>query len=137
RFAATHRRGDPAAMAAIGNGLHAVEDYFSHSNFVDAAVYMLVRDRELPATSPLYKGLVGRAKHLDYDPSGGIAQHQRRAQIFSGSVRKAGNNAVSMLEILESEIKTGSLQKAAILGPLRVGWGTGRGMGGRPRGRVG
>ena len=137
RFAATHRRGDPAAMAAIGNGLHAVEDYFSHSNFVDAAVYMLVRDRELPASSPIYKGIVERGRHLDYDPSGGIAHHQRRAQIFSGSVRKAGNNAVSMLEILESEIKTGSLQKAAILGAIRVGWVTGAEIGGKALGTVG
>ncbi|TMF81899.1 MAG: hypothetical protein E6I07_14290 [Chloroflexi bacterium] len=137
RFAATHRRGDPAAMAAIGNGLHAVEDYFSHSNFVDAAVYMLVRDRELPASSPIYKGIVERGRHLDYDPSGGIAHHQHRAEIFSGSVRKAGNNAVSMLEILESEIKTGSLQKAAILGAIRVGWVTGAEIGGKALGTVG
>ena len=137
RFAATHRRGDPAAMAAIGNGLHAVEDYFSHSNFVDAAVYVLVRDRELPASSPIYKGIVERGRHLDYDPSGGIAQHHSRAQIFSGSVRKAGNNAVSMLEILESEIKTGSLQKAAILGAIRVGWVTGAEIGGKALGTVG
>ena len=137
RFAATHRRGDPASMAAIGNGLHAVEDYFSHSNFVDAAVYMLVRDHALPATSPLYKGIAGRAKDLDYDPSGGIALHQRRAQIFSGSVRKVGNNAVSMLEVLESEIKTGALQKAAILGAVRMGWVKGGEAGERALGTVG
>jgi Heterokaryon incompatibility protein Het-C len=137
RFAATHLRGDPAGMAAIGNGLHAVEDYFSHSNFVDAAVYMLVRDHELPASSPIYKGLVERGKHLDYDPSGGIASHQRRAQIFSGSVRKVGNDAVSKLEVLESEIKTGSLQKAAILGAIRMGWVTGAEVGGKVLGTAG
>jgi hypothetical protein len=137
RFAATHQRGDPAGMAAIGNGLHAVEDYFSHSNFVDAAVYTLVRDRELPVSSPIYQGLLERGKRLDYDPSGGLASHQRRAQIFSGSVRKAGNNTVSMLEVLESEIKTGSLQKAAILGAIRMGWATGAEAGGKVFGTAG
>src|SRR5206468_5488281 len=81
--------------------------------------------------------IVERGRHLDYDPSGGIAHHQRRAQIFSGSVRKAGNNAVSMLEILESEIKTGSLQKAEILGAIRVGSVSGAEIGGKARGRVG
>jgi hypothetical protein len=137
RFAATHSRGNPAVMASIGNGLHAIEDYFSHSNFVDAAVYMLVRDHALPATSPIYKGLVQRGKELEYDPSGGTASHRGRAQIFSGSVRKVGNNTVSMLEILESEIKTGSLQKAAILGAIRMGWVTGAEVGGKALGTVG
>ncbi|HET9849413.1 MAG TPA: HET-C-related protein [Candidatus Dormibacteraeota bacterium] len=136
-FAATHKRGDPAVMAAIGNGLHAVEDYFSHSDFVDAAIYMLVRDHELPASSPLYKGIVGRRKQLDYDPSGGLAHGARRAQIYSGSVRPEGNAMVSKLEILESEIRSGALHKAAILGALRLGWVKGGEYGEKGLGAVG
>jgi hypothetical protein len=135
--AARGRRGDQAVMASIGNGLHAVEDYFSHSNFVDAAVYMLVRDRQLPANSPIYQGILARGKHLGYDPSGGIARGAGRAQIFSGAYRSTGNKAVSMLEQLESEVKTGALRKAAILGALRMGWVKGGEAGEQALGTVG
>jgi hypothetical protein len=104
----------------MGSGLHAIEDYFSHSNFVDACVYTLVRDKLLPPTSPIYQGIVARAKALGYDPSGG-AGRPGRPSIYTGSYRSKGNKMVSMLEQVESEIKNGSLRKAAFLGAIKVG----------------
>jgi hypothetical protein len=137
--AAKRGRGDPDGMAAMGNGLHAIEDYFSHSNFTDACVYILVRDGQIPRESPVYQGIVRRAKQFGYDPSGGVAAGKslKDTQIYSGAYRSEGNKAVSMLEQLESEVKTGALRKAAVLGAIRLGMAGGGDLGAKAGGVVG
>jgi hypothetical protein len=110
----------PDGLAAMGNGLHAMEDYFAHSNFTDACLYMLVADGSLSSQSPIYTKLAARGADLNYDPSGGVAGGAARPAIMTGTVRETGNKDVSLLEELRSEIKSGWLTKAAIIGSARL-----------------
>jgi hypothetical protein len=119
--AARAGRGDPDGQLAMGNGLHTVEDYFAHSNFTDACIYLLAAEGALPPESTAYQALQDRAKDLDYDPSGGVAGGAGRPEIMTGTYRGTGNKTVSLLEQLRSEVETGSLRKAAVLGAIRVG----------------
>ena len=56
----------PEGLQALGNGLHAVEDYFSHSNFVEVGLAQLVHEGSLAPDNPLvaakgrYIGVVRR-----------------------------------------------------------------------------
>ena len=115
-------RGDPDGMMALGNALHTIEDYFAHSNFTDACIYMLVADGAVPETSSVFQRLKARALRFGYDPSGGIAgaQANTRPEIMTGTYGSAGNKQVSLLEQLSTEVQTGSLRNAAVLGARRL-----------------
>ena len=122
---------NPEGMMALGNGLHAIEDYFAHSNFADACVYMLASEGKNLNGSHVLQGLQARAKQFGYDPSGGVAAGKARPEIRTGTDRDAGNKAVSLLESLKTEVVTGSLAQAAVRGCIRLGWVQGGQAGGK------
>ena len=128
--AAITGRSSPEGLAALGNGLHAIEDYFAHSNFADACVYMLAAEGKLPTGSKVLAGLKARAKQFGYDPSGGVAGGASTPKIMTGTYRDVGNKTVSLLETLKTEVETGALRKAAVLGCIRLGLVTGKQEGG-------
>ena len=113
---------DPDRMIALGNGLHTIEDYFAHSNFTEACIYLLVADGMVPETSSVFQRLKARALRFGYDPSGGIAgaQAEMRPEIMTGTYAPAGNERVSLLEQLATEVQTGSLRDATVRGTLRL-----------------
>jgi hypothetical protein len=117
--AATQPRGAPAGMQALGNGLHTIEDYFAHSNFTDACIYMLAAAGRLPPGSTVYQRLQARGRDLGYDPSGGLANGPT-PQIMTGTYRSEGNKRVSLLEQLRSEVETGALRQAVLRGATRL-----------------
>jgi len=128
RAAAQGRRGDPDTMQRLGAALHAIEDYYAHSNFVDSCVYLLVQEGRVPKSSPVYQGIMRRARRFGYDPLQRLPKGQR-PQIVTGSVRKNGNLQVSVLEALRSEVQSGSLRRAAMLGAIRLGYARGGALG--------
>lgn len=118
--AADQGRSSEGALA-FGSGLHTVQDYFSHSNFTDACLALLVKEGAVPKNSHPYLRLLHRARRLQYDPSGGIVRGAASPEIFSGTYRDVGNVNISRLETLVSEIKNGSLRRAAVVGAIRLG----------------
>src|SRR4051812_42209270 len=129
----------PEGMRAMGDGLHAVEDYYSHSNFTEACITMLRSD---PAMAPLVARMAetqlgaNPALLTPVDPKTG------EIQIQSGTYSPGANDWVSRLELVQSECETGQLLKAFVIGWMRmmgitaedlgrrVGAATGRGIGG-------
>jgi len=114
RLAWQGKRSD--AALALGNALHTIEDYYAHSNFADAGLYMLIADGSLPASHPIATSERARAVRFHYDPSGGTSgQSSTAPRIMTGTYRPA-NQKVSLLDALRTEIQTGALRHAAIKG---------------------
>ena len=115
-------------LDAMGNGLHAVEDYFAHSNFIEVALAQLVNEKQLPPDNPSvramshYEGIKDPA-HLGTDEMG-------RPQIVTGTYAPGGNEAVSKWELFKTEITTGELSKTFVKGfIIRYGWQPGGAVG--------
>jgi hypothetical protein len=118
----------PVGLRAMGNALHDVEDYYSHSNFTEACIYMLRGD---PAMKPLV-ALMGET-HLGanqalltpVDPLTG------EVRIQSGTYAAGANDWVSKLELLQSEVEHGELMRAFAIGWLTMAGITGEEIGRR------
>ena len=121
----------------LGNGLHGVEDYFSHSNFTEVALATLAKGGNVAAGAVLDKAkkesdgfAASDAAMVGNDPLG------RGAGIITGTYgpEAHANQIVSLIEQLKSEVLTGGLRKAFILGSARV---TGRKVGDEGKSLVG
>jgi hypothetical protein len=123
-------------LEAMGNGLHAVEDYFSHSNFIEVALAQLVDERKLSPGSPSVKAMshyegIKDPAHLGKDKFG-------RPEIVTGTAKPGGNDAVSTWELLKTELTTGELRGTLIKGfAIRYGWQPGGAVGRAVLGTVG
>lgn len=104
----------PEGMQAMGNGLHAVEDYFSHSNFLEVAIWNLFDKGEI--TREQYNNLTYTPLGNDAATIGGKDQiDPRQPAIITGTYASA-NNIVSQLELLTTEVQHGQLTAAFIKG---------------------
>ncbi|MGI8854838.1 MAG: eCIS core domain-containing protein [Thermomicrobiales bacterium] len=115
---------DPAQQQMdLGNGLHGVEDYFSHSNFTEVALATLAKSGNVAAGAVLDKAKkesdgfgASDAAKVGNDPLG------RGAGIITGTYgpQAHANQIVSLVEQLKSEVLTGGLRKAFIIGSARL-----------------
>jgi hypothetical protein len=104
-------------MAAMGNGLHAVEDYFSHSNFVEVAIWNLYKAGAM--TIAQYNGLVGTELGHDAAKLGGPDPlDPTQPGIITGTYAPGANSAVSGLELICTETENGELTTSFIKGFL-------------------
>lgn len=106
-------------MQALGNGLHAVEDYFSHSNYTEACIVTLDREHD-PTVKPLMDLLLKTTLGHDLatltpeDPDTG------RIQIQTGTYAPGANEDVSLVEALVTELNNGELRRTFIKGSIRA-----------------
>ncbi len=129
----------PEGLQALGNGLHAVEDYFSHSNFIEVALAQLVHEGNLATDNPL---VAATGHYIGVDPSNvqdrfgaPTADRFGRPRIVTGTSVGWGANLVGLWETIKTEIKTGELRNAFVRGlAIRYGW---RGIGGAGRSVLG
>lgn len=129
----------PEGLQALGNGLHAVEDYYSHSNFIEVALAQLVQEGNLASDNPLVAAI---RRYIGVDPSNvqdrfGAPTVDRfgRPRIVTGTSVGWGANLVGLWETIKTEIKTGELRNAFVRGlAIRYGW---RGIGGAGRSVLG
>jgi hypothetical protein len=104
-------------MRALGNGLHAVEDYFSHSNFTEACIVTLAHAHD-PTVQPLMDRLLETS--LGHNLLALVPEENGRIQIQTGTYGGSANKAVSAIESLETELTNGELRRTFIKGSLRV-----------------
>ena len=117
----------PEGLRMMGDALHDVEDYFSHSNFTEACIYMLRSD---PAVAPL----VARMNRTTLGPNPALLTPvgaDGEVAIQSGTYAPGANAMVSKLELLQSECENGQLTKAFVIGWLRMAGITGEELGRR------
>jgi Domain of unknown function (DUF4157)/Heterokaryon incompatibility protein Het-C len=115
----------PDGLASFGDAMHAVEDYYAHSNFTELALALLAHD------NPAARKVLAEAKREGFDATSaetvGADPLKRGAAVITGTVGDEAHNAnakVALIEALRAEIATGSLRRAFLLGLFRTG-GTG------------
>jgi hypothetical protein len=114
--------GRDRAMMNLGNALHGIEDYYSHSNFSEVALAMLAKEGNRAA------GLVLDTARRDMDgfdaaTAGGIDPTTGRPKIITGTYgdeSHSANKIVSLVEQLKSEVLTGALRMSFIKGMARM-----------------
>lgn len=111
---------DPNAMFALGNALHAMEDYYSHSNFIEVAFSILVGEGTVDPKKPPWSEYLKRQTRFGYDAvAAGGKDRFGREQIISGTYAAGPNDQVSRLELLQTEMTNGALRRALFLGYFR------------------
>jgi hypothetical protein len=127
---------NPAGMMQMGDALHAVEDYFSHSNFVEACIQTL-HDRGDRRATPLMMQLA--QVHLADRPDLLLPRDPRTGtlQIETGTYATDQDKLVSKLELLQTELEHGYMARYAILGYFRWMQRKGEDIGGRLLGAAG
>jgi len=118
----------PDGHRQMGDALHAVEDYFSHSNYVEACIYILHREGNA-AVAPLYTKLSHTHLGVNTALAAGPPDAQGRLGIVTGTYAGKANGQVSQLELLKTELQNGALRKALALGILRKAGITGEQVG--------
>ena len=105
----------PEGMQEMGNALHAVEDYFSHSNFVEVAIWNLHNEGSITATQ--YNELVQSELGHDVATLGGKDPlDPTQPGIITGTYAPGANSNVSLLELICTEAENGELAKSFIKG---------------------
>jgi hypothetical protein len=109
---------NPEGFQLMGDALHAVEDYYSHSNFVEACILALEARGDPSAVAyaaRLKQTYLGgnRAMLVPHDASG-------RAQIQTGTYAGDANKQVSRLELIQTELSNGELTRSLIKGWVLV-----------------
>ncbi len=109
----------PEGRSLMGNALHAIEDYFSHSNFVEAAILTLKKEgvggKKVDALVDRLKKTTLGEHAVNFDPKTG------EPEILTGTYKGKANKTVTELEIFKSELEHGQLTRAFMLGLLRQG----------------
>jgi Domain of unknown function (DUF4157)/Heterokaryon incompatibility protein Het-C len=105
----------PEGREEMSSALHAIEDYFSHTNFTEAAIWVLAKDN--PAK---YKSLMAKMSKTTLGTGaatvGGIDPVTGMPQIISGTYVAGANNMVSKIELLKTELESGALTVALVKG---------------------
>ena len=118
----------PEGMRAMGDALHAIEDYYSHSNFTEAGIFMMRSD---PAMAPLVTRMAetqlgaNPALLTPVDPTTG------EVVIQSGTYSPGANDWVSRIELVQSEVENGELRTAFAIGWMQMAGITGEEIGRR------
>jgi Heterokaryon incompatibility protein Het-C len=117
---AVRDRRTPDGMFAMGNALHAMEDYFSHSNFIEVAFSILISEGTVDPKKRPWSEYVKREARFGYSAStAGGKDRFGREQIVSGTYAAGPNDNVSRLELLQTEMTNGALRRALFLGYFR------------------
>jgi len=106
----------PGGRELMGNALHAIEDYYSHSNFVEACIFMLYRSGA--AVGPLVDRMAQTELGSNAALAGGL-DATGNPQIVTGTYAPGANDWVSRFELIKTEIEHGQLTRAFALGWLR------------------
>ncbi|MEO8394901.1 MAG: HET-C-related protein [Chloroflexota bacterium] len=106
-------------LSVMGGALHAVEDYFSHSNFVEVGLWTLYNEGNKDA-EPYVKQMVERMNGTNPALIGG-AGPDGQPKILTGTYSPGANNLVSDLELLKVQLQTGEFAKAFVVGLIRMG----------------
>lgn len=109
----------PAGFAKMGDALHAVEDYFSHSNFIDVCLWTL-HTSGVAAAEPYVKAMVARMHGTNPALIGGVGP-SGQPNIVTGSYSPGANDLVSKLELLKAQLHSGEFAKAFLIGLIRLG----------------
>ncbi len=109
---------DPSTdrLRLVGDALHAVEDYFSHSNFVEAAIWNLYHSGA--PVGPLVDQMAHTTLGANAALAGGL-DPTGQPKIVTGTYAPGANDWVSRFELLKTEIEHGQLTRAFVLGWLR------------------
>jgi hypothetical protein len=113
----------PTGMQSLGNALHAIEDYFAHSNFTEVCIAML-NDQGNPAAQPLMDKMIetslGKclAELIPQDASGNYQIQTGTYQPGEGG-KQGANQQLSLLEALDTQLHSGELAKTFVVGWVR------------------
>ncbi|HZR42836.1 MAG TPA: DUF4157 domain-containing protein, partial [Ktedonobacteraceae bacterium] len=109
---------NPEGMLAMGEGLHAIEDYYSHSNFVEVCIWYLYNKRQL--TEKQYTTLTKTEAGRNAALLGNMIVSQGGPQIITGTYAPGANDTVSRLELFVTEVEHGQLVDAFIKGACKM-----------------
>ena len=142
----------PEGLRALGNGLHAVEDYFAHSNFVEVALDQLgpagrtaanepgeQHEGRIAANNPALEATRHYAgvdpKHI-VGPDGKTTDNLKRPRIVTGTSAKDSGDTVGKWEVIKTEIGNHEFLKAAIRSAAKRPWAAFRTIGKQMLSRV-
>ncbi len=109
----------PDGLLKMGNALHAVEDYLSHSNFVEVALWTLHNDG-VAAADPYVKSMIEHMHGTNPALVGGLGP-SGQPNIVTGTYSPGANDWVSRLELLKAQLHSGEFAKAFVIGLIRMG----------------
>jgi DNA-directed RNA polymerase subunit M/transcription elongation factor TFIIS len=92
----------------LGNALHAIEDYYSHSNFVEAAIWTLKNEKKAPQV------LLDKANKIKIK-----VNKSGKPIMETGTYVEGANKKLSIYEQIVAEAETGQLEKALVTGLLK------------------
>ena len=93
----------------MGDALHAVEDYFSHSNFIDVCLWTL-HTSGVAAAEPYVKAMVERMHGTNPALIGGVGP-SGQPNIVTGTYSPGANDWVSRLELLKAQLHSASSRR--------------------------
>jgi Heterokaryon incompatibility protein Het-C len=102
----------PEGERELGNGLHAVEDYFAHSNFVEVALAELV-PKDVDRANPLVRALAG---YYDVVPDQVPVDNLGRPGIITGTSAPGPGDKVGKWEVIKAELRNAEIRKALVRG---------------------
>ena len=108
----------PKGMQEMGDALHAVEDYYSHSNFIEVALWAL-HNAGVAAAEPYVKKMTEDMNGTNPALLGG-AGPDGKPKIITGTYTPGANNTVSKLELLKAQLRTGEFADAFVIGLIRL-----------------
>jgi hypothetical protein len=106
-------------LQALGNGLHAVEDYFAHSNFVEVALAQLGSEGQVSPNDPR---LQAKDHYAGVDPAHIGTDMLGRPQIVTGTAAPGANDKVGMWEALKTEVGNHQFLKTLFRSAIRRPW---------------
>lgn len=105
----------PDGTLALGDALHVVEDYFSHSNFVSVAITVLRREKKLPPSLAEAKAKADAVAQVDT----AMPDAKDKPQIITGTYAAGSDAYVSILEALKTALNSNEMSQALVKGILR------------------
>jgi hypothetical protein len=113
-FKRAYRTGrNPEGLRVMGDGLHAVEDYFSHTNFTEIAIWKLAQEGD-----PKAKAMLGKTNQMEM---AGGTDTKGRPKLVAGTYKPGGNDTVSLLETIKTQLETKQFIGATLKGLIRTG----------------
>jgi hypothetical protein len=98
---------------ALGNGLHAVEDYFAHSNFVEVALAHI--KGKVGENNPKVRAM---QDYYEVDPTNIGTDPKHRPQIVTGTSAPGASEKVGRWEEFKTELRTFEVQKILLRGAM-------------------
>lgn len=105
----------PNGMLALGDALHAVEDYFSHSNFVSVAIAILQREKKAPPSLSEAKAKADVVANADT----AMPDEKGNLQVVTGTYATGADAQISILEAIKTALTSDEMSKALALGLMR------------------